>query len=84
MSKTMIDYVAEMPEKLHRPKEENFLPKRLRARAPEAAPVLDRLVTEHRDSMHAVERMSRALVRCRVFSVQPRRQAYQSELRSVR
>jgi len=43
----MFRYIAAFPEKLHHPKEDEFLFPRLRARRPDAAPLLDRLHHEH-------------------------------------
>ncbi len=58
----MLDYVSEMPEKLHHPKEEAFLHRRLREKCPEAVPALDRLVDDHRHSPDAVRGLAEALV----------------------
>lgn len=43
----MFRYIEEFPERLHHPKEDDFLFERLRARRPELAPVLDALHREH-------------------------------------
>ena len=43
----MFHYIEAFPEKLHHPKEDDFLFARLRARRPEAAPLLDALEAEH-------------------------------------
>ncbi|CAG0961741.1 hypothetical protein BURK1_00750 [Burkholderiales bacterium] len=43
----MFHYIEAFPEKLHHPKEDDFLFARLRARAPDIAPVLDGLEHEH-------------------------------------
>jgi branched-chain amino acid transport system ATP-binding protein len=43
----MFHYIEAFPEKLHHPKEDDFLFARLRARLPEAAPLLDALEAEH-------------------------------------
>ena len=59
---SMLDYVAEMPEVLHHPKEEAFLHRRLREKCPAAVPALDRLVEEHRNSPEGVRRLAEALV----------------------
>ncbi len=58
----VLDYASDMPEKLHHPKEEEFLHKRLREKCPEAVPALDRLVEDHRNSPDAVRRLAEALV----------------------
>ena len=44
----MLRYIEEVPEKLHHPKETDYLFARLRPRCPEAEPVIARLVEEHR------------------------------------
>lgn len=59
---TMIDYIARMPEALHHPKEDGLLLPALRGRAPEAAALYERVAAEHRESPHAIERLSHALV----------------------
>ena len=43
----MLHYVEAFPEKLHHPKEDDYLFARLRARRPDAAPLLDALEREH-------------------------------------
>ena len=43
----LFHYIEEFPERLHHPKEDDFLFARLRVRRPDAAPVLDRLHNEH-------------------------------------
>ena len=43
----MFHYIEMFPEKLHHPKEDDYLFARLRARRPDAAPLLDALEREH-------------------------------------
>jgi hemerythrin-like domain-containing protein len=43
----LFQYIGEFPERLHHPKEDDYLFARLRARRPEAAPLLDGLHREH-------------------------------------
>ena len=43
----MFRYIEAFPERLHHPKEDEYLFVRLRLRRPEAAPLLDRLHAEH-------------------------------------
>jgi hemerythrin-like domain-containing protein len=43
----LFDYIEQFPERLHHPKEDDFLFARLRVRRPDAAPVLDALTREH-------------------------------------
>jgi len=45
--RAVFHYIEQFPERLHHPKEDDFLFARLRARRPEAAPVLDALHREH-------------------------------------
>jgi len=45
--RAMFDYIEQFPERLHHPKEDDYLFERLRVRAPEAAPLLDALHHEH-------------------------------------
>lgn len=44
----MIEYIDQVPEKVHHPKEDQYLFARLRLRSPEAVPVIERLEAEHR------------------------------------
>jgi branched-chain amino acid transport system ATP-binding protein len=44
----MIEYIDKVPEKVHHPKEDQYLFARLRLRCPEAVPVIERLEAEHR------------------------------------
>ncbi len=43
----LFHYIGEFPERLHHPKEDDYLFARLRQRRPEAAPLLDGLAREH-------------------------------------
>lgn len=45
--KAMFTYIERFPERLHHPKEDEFLFARLRRRRPDAAPLLDALHREH-------------------------------------
>jgi branched-chain amino acid transport system ATP-binding protein len=45
--RAMFDYIERFPERLHHPKEDEYLFARLRVRAPEAADTLDELHREH-------------------------------------
>jgi branched-chain amino acid transport system ATP-binding protein len=44
---SMIRYVDEVPEKVHHPKEDQYLFAKLRQRCPEALPVIEQLEAEH-------------------------------------
>lgn len=43
----MLDYIEAFPERLHHPKEDEYLFKFLRQRSPEAHPILDELEAQH-------------------------------------
>jgi hemerythrin-like domain-containing protein len=43
----LFDYIEQFPERLHHPKEDDFLFAKLRVRRPDAAPLLDALTHEH-------------------------------------
>jgi len=45
--RTLFAYIEQFPERLHHPKEDEFLFARLRVRRPDAAPILDALQREH-------------------------------------
>ncbi len=45
--RAMFDYIERFPERLHHPKEDEYLFARLRVRAPDAGPLLDALHHEH-------------------------------------
>ena len=52
----LFHYIEEFPERLHHPKEDDFLFARLRVRRPDAAPLLDGLHREHEHRARAVRR----------------------------
>ena len=58
---SMIEYIAEMPDKLHHPKEDQIFAL-LRTKTHDVDEHLDRLEAEHRDTIHATSRLDRALV----------------------
>jgi hemerythrin-like domain-containing protein len=60
---SMIDYIEQVPEKVHHPKETEYLFTRLRACCPEAIPVLDALDDEHRHGHARIEVLRAALQR---------------------
>ena len=68
----MVYYIDAFPERFHHPKEDGYLFLRLRARCPEARPLLDRLEAEHVAGAEKIRRSSR---RSRVISreAMPRR-----------
>ncbi len=60
--RAMLFYVDEFPEKLHHTKESQLLFPRVRTRAPELAPVLDRLEAEHARGEAAIRDLEHALL----------------------
>jgi hemerythrin-like domain-containing protein len=60
--RAMIRYIDEYPERMHHPKEDEFLFARLAARAPEAKPLVDSLKAEHKQGAHLVRELERSLV----------------------
>jgi hemerythrin-like domain-containing protein len=61
----MIYYIDLFPERFHHPKEDQYLFRLLRIRHPEAAPLLDRLETEHRAGAEKIRNLEQALGRYR-------------------
>jgi hemerythrin-like domain-containing protein len=59
----MIYYIDSFPESFHHPKEDQYLFRLLRMRHPEAAPLLDRLKTEHRVGTEKIRTLEQALAR---------------------
>ena len=59
----MIYYIDAFPERFHHPKEDQYLFKLLRIRCAEAAPVLERLATEHRAGAEKIRTLEQALAR---------------------
>jgi hemerythrin-like domain-containing protein len=61
----MVYYIDAFPERYHHPKEDEYLFKLLRVRAPEIAPLLDELHAEHSESKRRIRDMEQALTRYR-------------------
>jgi len=59
----MVAYIAEFPQQFHHPKEEKYLFSPLRERDPDSAPLLDRLVREHRIGSDKVTQLDDTLRR---------------------
>jgi hemerythrin-like domain-containing protein len=59
----MLYYIDAFPERVHHPRESEYLFRFLRARCPAAAPVLDVLEEEHRAGAHNIRRLGQALAR---------------------
>lgn len=60
--RAILFYLDEFPEQRHHRKETQLLFPRIRARAPQAAAVLDRLDRDHEKSEHAVRELEHALL----------------------
>lgn len=64
----LIDYITQVPEKLHHPKEDGYLFLRLRQRnATALIPLLDRLQTQHRDGAVLICQLQAALIHYLAF-----------------
>lgn len=74
--RAMMFYVDEFPEKLHHTKESELLFPMLRQRAPELAPVLDRLDADHARGEQAIRNVEHALLAFEVMG-ESRRQAFE-------
>jgi hemerythrin-like domain-containing protein len=61
--KAMLSYIREFPEKLHHPKEEDFLFKRLRERTQEFDDLLDDLQRQHRECARLVDELDKSIAR---------------------
>jgi hemerythrin-like domain-containing protein len=59
----MVYYIDTFPERFHHPKEDRHLFRILRLRHPGAAPLLDRLETEHRAGAEKIRALEQALAR---------------------
>ena len=59
----MVYYIDAFPERFHHPKEDGYLFLRLRARCPEARPVLDQLEAEHLAGAEKIRNLEQALAR---------------------
>lgn len=58
---SMIDYIEQVPEKVHHPKENNYLFAKLRLRSDEALPIIERLEEEHRQGDARIATLRAAL-----------------------
>ncbi|RAR57838.1 hemerythrin-like domain-containing protein [Paraburkholderia unamae] len=61
--RAMLYYIQEFPERIHHPKEEQYLFARLRERTGECDAVLDELGRQHEDGARRVRALERALTR---------------------
>ena len=60
--RAMVRYIDEYPEKLHHPKEDQYLFARLVARAPETRLLVEELQAEHEESARMIRELERALL----------------------
>lgn len=60
--RAMVRYIDEYPERLHHPKEDEYLFSRLEARAPQVEPLVAALKAEHQEGARKVRDLERALV----------------------
>jgi len=58
----MIEYITQVPDKLHHPKEDDHLFPLVREHIPAAAPMLDKLEAEHRDGAQRTLELQSALI----------------------
>jgi branched-chain amino acid transport system ATP-binding protein len=58
----MVDYITQLPEKVHHPKEDNYLFPRLRERSAEAAALIDALEQQHVDGYRMTVALLQALI----------------------
>ncbi|MCU0967470.1 MAG: hemerythrin domain-containing protein [Rubrivivax sp.] len=77
--RAMLLYIDEFPERLHHPKESTLLFPRLRERAPELGPVIDRLDRDHARGGAAIRDLEHALLAWEVLG-EPRRAAFEQAL----
>jgi hemerythrin-like domain-containing protein len=74
--RAMLFYVDEFPERLHHAKESQLLFPKLRDRAPELGPVLDKLDRDHATGEKAIRELEHALLAFEVLG-EPRRAAFE-------
>lgn len=77
--RAMIFYIDEFPERLHHPKETELLFPKLRERAPQLGPVIDRLDMDHARGEAAIRELEHALLAFEVMGPS-RRQAFEAAL----
>jgi hemerythrin-like domain-containing protein len=74
--RAMLFYIDEFPERLHHTKETELLFPRLRERAPELGPVIDRLERDHADGERQIRQLEHQLLAFEVMG-DSRRQAFE-------
>lgn len=58
----MVDYITQVPEKVHHPKEDDYLFPKLRSRSAEAAKLIDTLELQHSDGYRMTTALLQALI----------------------
>ncbi len=58
----MVDYITQVPEKIHHPKEDRYLFPTLRSRLPQAAALIDTLEAQHADGYRMTVDLLQALI----------------------
>lgn len=61
--RAMMDYIVDFPERLHHPKENEYLFRRVREREPAAAALIDELEAEHARGDRLIDELKAALLR---------------------
>lgn len=75
--RAMLFYIDEFPERLHHTKESELLFPKVRARAPELAPVLEKLERDHVAGERAIRELEHLLLAFEVMG-EPRREAFEA------
>lgn len=75
--RAMMFYIDEFPERLHHTKESELLFPKVRARAPELAPVLEKLERDHVAGERAIRELEHALLAFEVMG-ESRREAFEA------
>jgi len=58
----MVDYITQVPEKVHHPKEDDYLFPKLKSRSAQAAELIDTLAAQHDDGYKMTSALLRALI----------------------
>jgi branched-chain amino acid transport system ATP-binding protein len=59
---SMVDYITQVPDKMHHPKEDNYLFPKMRARSSAAGPLIDVLEQQHADGYRMTVELLQALI----------------------
>ncbi|MBS1230201.1 MAG: hemerythrin cation binding protein [Proteobacteria bacterium] len=63
----MVDYITQVPEKVHHPKEDDYFFPLLRARSAKASALIDQLEAQHRDGTRMTGELLQALIHYQSF-----------------